>query len=444
MLNNFKNCLTYMIYNGHFNEARLLIENSECDLDETDELWVQKYPKMIRKKKQLISLVPNVSYSGTLNGRTALMLCSIIEDDSWSYSLAQNLIEKGCKLSCKDSYGFNAFMYACLYEKINILDLFLNSPGEYNLYSKDQFGNTCFHLAGLCKTDAICSLLRKIVLKFNQTQTIGKNKFNHSPIDLCRLNNHESCISLDQLSKITEKIRSNQSFRVHFERAESDASIETKNHKNYNTEHWLEFYKFVKNLKEPLIKEFKLKNSNENKIKNDFIEFKNKNKCVITRNLVSSTDHYNLIKRERERVVSDSKKLSRCSSNRNCSSSELDYNKPWRYNLKNLYETLEYQNTRSFRKTRNQSPINLFDQLATGLLLNLQLNNCVNGDGSRRNSLMNRNGKQQSQLLNNSINNSQQGLNNNANNKYFPKTSNSNQIAQNINSTRRTSIMSNK
>lgn len=124
------------------------------------------------------------------------MLCSLIEDDAWSYSIAQNLIESGAKLGLKDSNGFNALMYACFYERTNILELFLNAPGDYNLLTKDKYGNTAFHLASLGRTEQNCTILHKLAAKFNidVQSKVGKNYFDHTPYDLCKLNGHETCL----------------------------------------------------------------------------------------------------------------------------------------------------------------------------------------------------------------------------------------------------------
>lgn len=426
-INAFKTNLTYLLYSGQFNEARMLIDNGECDLDETDEEWIKKFPKLSRKKKFPTPNFQLPSYKGPLHGRTALMMCSMIEDDCWSYSLAQNLIEKGAKLGLKDSYGFNAFMYACLYEKHRILELFLNSPGDFSLYSKDHFGNTCFHLAALSKNDSICSILRKMVIKFNQTQTIDQNKFNHAPVDLCKLNNHESCQRLDILAKITvDKSR----FSMFYKQEPL---------KNYVLEtDWNEFYKFIKNLREPLIKEFKSRIPPDSKIVEDFIEFKNRKnapKCIVTRNLTSSAEHYDMVRKQTDRVISENRNFS--SNSAKSDSSDIDHNQPWRENLKNLYETLEYQNTRSFRRNMNQSPTNLFDQLSTGLLINVHLNNCLND--SRRNSMMKFSKTQSVTSTNN-----QQAINKNGKVSSTNTTNNTtgSNLAQNVNSLRRTSVMS--
>lgn len=123
-------------------------------------------------------------------GRTPLMLCSLIDDNAWSYSIAQNLIEKGANLALKDSNGFNAIMYACLYERVHMLELFLNAPSDFSMLSMDTYGNTAFHLASLSKCQKSCALLHQMSNKFgiDPFSQVGKNFFGHTPYDICKLN----------------------------------------------------------------------------------------------------------------------------------------------------------------------------------------------------------------------------------------------------------------
>ena len=83
-------------------------------------------------------------------GRTALMLCSLIEDSVWALNIAQCLLERGASIvDVTDSNGHNALMYACIYQRVELLECFLNIVGDYGLLYKDRFGNNVFHLASL-------------------------------------------------------------------------------------------------------------------------------------------------------------------------------------------------------------------------------------------------------------------------------------------------------
>lgn len=81
------------------------------------------------------------------------------------------LIENGAQLGTKDSLGYSALMYACLYERANIIELFLNAPGgDYSLFDKDSYGNTIFHLAALSSNDKICRVCNQLADKFGATR----------------------------------------------------------------------------------------------------------------------------------------------------------------------------------------------------------------------------------------------------------------------------------
>jgi hypothetical protein len=243
--NRLKNSLTYLIWHGFFEQSRYLIEEISSKtpttpqghvlskqnqlkkevLNETDEWWLENpninvfnLKKSSAKRAQStdgfkiprITDPPENISSGTYLtlflqdylakkkpvGRTPLMLCARIEDESWSYGLAQNLIEKGAKLGLRDSYGYSALMYACFYERTSMLHLFLNAPDDYSILCKDKFGNTAFHLASLGKKQKTCALMHKIAKKFNIDvfAQIGKNYFGHTPYDLCKMNGHSSCM----------------------------------------------------------------------------------------------------------------------------------------------------------------------------------------------------------------------------------------------------------
>lgn len=110
-----KNSLTYLISHGYFPMVRRLIQTragNDLDLNETDEWWVVNpdinlmYKKCLlarRDKARILNrLQSSLEYSsgdkaasnkGMIVARTALMLCSLIEDDSWAYSIAQVILE---------------------------------------------------------------------------------------------------------------------------------------------------------------------------------------------------------------------------------------------------------------------------------------------------------------------------------------------------------------
>ena len=165
--------------NSFYQASSLNQLNEKIDINETDEWWIDLPSSIIKKTFNIKPYRPalntfsskeslqiggingrntsNIQLRHSVNeavlkgksaiktrGRTPLMLCSLIEDPAWSYSIAQNLIEKGADLALKDSNGYNALMYACLYEVTHIIELFLNAPSDYNLLNTDTYGNTVF------------------------------------------------------------------------------------------------------------------------------------------------------------------------------------------------------------------------------------------------------------------------------------------------------------
>lgn len=105
-----KRSLTYLLSHGYFQTVRSLIQSRLVNLDETDEWWIlNPNINIIRKKclmvrrdrfRILSRLHSSVDWRsgrrfedtpGMSVGRTSLMLCSMIEDDSWAFSIAQVL-----------------------------------------------------------------------------------------------------------------------------------------------------------------------------------------------------------------------------------------------------------------------------------------------------------------------------------------------------------------
>ena len=139
----------------------------------------------------------NLDYKKTV-GRTALMLSCLIEDDVWALNIAQCLLERGASIvDTKDSNGHNALMYAVIYQRVRLLEVFLNLVGDYGLLNKDRFGNNVFHLAALGSNEAICEQLHKSFAKYRNHPMVNqsKNKKGHTPFYLCRSNGHDRCLS---------------------------------------------------------------------------------------------------------------------------------------------------------------------------------------------------------------------------------------------------------
>ena len=218
------------IRRGFFTHVRHLLENIKAD---PNELFKANIPQPLSSfLAPVISnanspngppVVSNLSLiNGSIysfHGRTPLMFCASIEDETWAYGIAQNLLEKGAKLGLKDPNGLNALMYACIHAKESLVNLYLNALGDFHLLSVDNFGNTALHIASLGHNESICKTLCDVCVKYdiNPYTDIPKNKLGHTTFDLCFVNGHKSC--MENYNKINEHFSSKRakqtSTRIH-------------------------------------------------------------------------------------------------------------------------------------------------------------------------------------------------------------------------------------
>ena len=124
-----------VIKNGYFQQVRFLVERGE-DVDKRDS-----------------------------ERRTALMLCSFLEPEVWGVGMSRLLIENGAKLYCRDIYGLNAFHYACIYERTELVKVFLKAI-DFNLLQGDKEGNTALHYAVKAGNDVIVKLITQAYVKY--------------------------------------------------------------------------------------------------------------------------------------------------------------------------------------------------------------------------------------------------------------------------------------
>ncbi|CAF4560304.1 unnamed protein product [Rotaria socialis] len=80
--------------------------------------------------------------------RTPLILCSYVENDRWSLSIAQNLLEKGAKVALEDHARRNALHHACALQRMHLVQLYLSCL-DFNIEAKDCEGNTCLHYVAI-------------------------------------------------------------------------------------------------------------------------------------------------------------------------------------------------------------------------------------------------------------------------------------------------------
>ena len=124
-----------VIKNGYFQQVRFLVDHG-VDLDQRDE-----------------------------ERRTALMLCAFIEPEAWGVGICRLLIEKGVTLFLKDRYGLNAFHYAVIYERVDLVRVYLKAI-DFNLNEGDKQGNTALHYAVRSGNSCITRLIAQMYVKY--------------------------------------------------------------------------------------------------------------------------------------------------------------------------------------------------------------------------------------------------------------------------------------
>lgn len=97
--------------------------------------------------------------------RTALMLCAFVEPEQWGIGICRLLIENGANLVCKDKYGLNAFHYAVIYERVELVQVYLKAI-DFDLNQGDALGNTALHYAVRADNSIITGLIAQVYVKY--------------------------------------------------------------------------------------------------------------------------------------------------------------------------------------------------------------------------------------------------------------------------------------
>jgi len=370
----------------------------------------------ITKKSFLNQTTTTTNNKQKTVGRTSLMLCSLIQDQEWAFTIMQNLIEKGAYIHQQDSNGHNALMYTCLYQRPSLLELMLKASGDSHLYDKDIFGNTIFHLASVCsKTDLMCTILNETYTKY-QTDVrfkMMRNHLGHTPYDLCKINGHEYCIN--NLYPINEESGEQPQPQINLEENKNISLIATilsiaeplkteeekskqqqqpptrKQAKLPTKEKLADYYKPLFKLKEPLIKKNTLyfdKDILEQKKNYINIPKSARNSAktdiqLITYRLIEANKEDMLLQRYKNSLNEKSPSKS-CSRNSTTTTTATTQSSNWKTNMKKILDVLELNKTKSYRATNKNLSTNLFDQIANGILKSSQMHS---DSASRRNSL---------------------------------------------------------
>ena len=103
--------------------------------------------RRFKQVRSFIDLGVNLN-SKDRDGKTALIQLCSVEPDSLAISIASRLLKRGAKIDVTDSNGLSALSTAVVQQKGDMVALFLEEAGNFDLNSTDRKGNTAlFHAA---------------------------------------------------------------------------------------------------------------------------------------------------------------------------------------------------------------------------------------------------------------------------------------------------------
>ncbi|XP_072017260.1 uncharacterized protein [Amphiura filiformis] len=141
----------------------------------------------------LVSAGENVNQRDS-EKRTPLILCTLVEQESWAVGIARLLLEQGAMIGYKDKIDRNALMHACLRRRPQLVRVFLGAV-DFDLNHRDRHGNTAlFYAASTGHTEIVGELVR--TLKRYKLTTDVANKSGMTPLlEACRLG-HKLCAKM--------------------------------------------------------------------------------------------------------------------------------------------------------------------------------------------------------------------------------------------------------
>ena len=148
---------TYVIKKGYFNLVRYLLSTGAD-------------PNFVDEKEP--------------NSRTSLIYATFIKDETWSLSVAQNLLEFGANLKQTDAKHLNPIHYCCAFGRVKLLELFLKSLDFDLSKALDSNGNSCLHYALRSHNSRIVSLIVAKFKKGHMTRVAPRNVFGIKPLEL--------------------------------------------------------------------------------------------------------------------------------------------------------------------------------------------------------------------------------------------------------------------
>ena len=166
--------LLEIIKSGYFQQVRFLVDHG-VDLDQRD-----------------------------VERRTALMMCAFIEPEAWGVGICRLLIENGATLYLRDKYGLNAFHYAVIYDRIELVRVYLKAI-DFNLNESDKLGNTALHYAVRSGNPVVVRLIAQACLKYQITLDKANNDGFTPMQEARRLNKRKCARLLDSISVLADE-----------------------------------------------------------------------------------------------------------------------------------------------------------------------------------------------------------------------------------------------
>ena len=156
-----------------------------------------------------INLGINVN-SKCKNGNTALIQLCSVEKHSLAISMATCLLKRGAKIDATDSNGLSALSTAVLRQNENLVSLFLEEAGNFDLNSKDKRGNTALFYAADTGNFNILNALVTALNKYQLSVDIANHNGFTPLIQACVKGNVDCANYLINEGKASLNIRDNK------------------------------------------------------------------------------------------------------------------------------------------------------------------------------------------------------------------------------------------
>ena len=147
--------------------------------------------RRFKQVRSFIDLGVNLN-SKDSDGKTALIQLCSVQPDSLAISIASRLLKRGAKIGVKDSNGLSALSTAVIKQKEDMIKLFLEEAGNFDLNSKDKKGNTALFYAAEVGNFNILNALVIALQKYQLSVNVPNNEGTTPLIQAC-MNGNIAC-----------------------------------------------------------------------------------------------------------------------------------------------------------------------------------------------------------------------------------------------------------